>query len=318
LDRLRAFPGVEAAAVAQVVPLNDALNFKINVRTDLKPDRIILRWNGNYVGADYFKTMRIPIVEGREFLATEGPGAPPVAILNQTMARRLFGTLSAVGHTVWLGDKNPVRIVGIARNAKYMTLGEENVLAVYEPYRQGGRSVNLEFLVRASGSAQAVVPEIHSVLNRLDPTAALEAKTMQNGLALALLPSRAGAIVLGSMGLLGLVLASIGLYGVLLYAVSRRVREIGLRVALGASPGAVLKLVAGQSASLVAAGIGIGLAISIFAVRPLAMFLTPEVRTTDASNFVIVGAGLALVSLIATIAPALGALRVDPVVALRE
>src|SRR5206468_1259543 len=116
-----------------------------------------------------------------------------------------------------------------------------------------------------------------------------------------LLPSGAGAILLGSMGLLGLVLASIGLYGVLLYSFTRRVREIGLRVALGAGPSGILRLVVGQSASLDAVGIGIGLAISIFAVRPLAMFLTPEVRTTDASNFVLVGAVLALVALIATV-----------------
>lgn len=141
---------------------------------------------------------------------------------------------------------------------------------------------------------------------------------MQRGLALALLPSRAGAAVLGSTGLLGLALASIGLYGVLLYTVNRRSREIGLRIALGATPSGVLRLVAVQSASLAAAGIGIGLAISIFAVRPLAMFLTPEVRTADASNFVVVAFALALVTLAATISPALRALRVDPVVALRD
>jgi ABC-type antimicrobial peptide transport system permease subunit len=200
-----------------------------------------------------------------------------------------------------------------------MTLGEENTMAVYQPYAQGdGGVVNLQFLIRASGGAQALVPGVYAILNRLDPTAALEVKPMQRGLALALLPSRAGAAVLGSTGLLGLALASIGLYGVLLYTVNRRSREIGLRIALGATPSGVLRLVAVQSASLAAAGIGIGLAISIFAVRPLAMFLTPEVRTADASNFVVVAFALALVTLAATISPALRALRVDPVVALRD
>jgi ABC-type antimicrobial peptide transport system permease subunit len=159
---------------------------------------------------------------------------------------------------------------------------------------------------------------VYSGLNRLDPTAALETKTMQSGLGLALLPSRAGAAILGSTGLLGLALASIGLYGVLLYSVSRRLREIGLRMALGATPGEILKLVIGQSLALTGAGAGIGLAISIVAVRPLAMFLTPEVRTSDPSNFVAVAAALALVALIATISPALRALRVDPAIALRE
>jgi ABC-type antimicrobial peptide transport system permease subunit len=280
---------------------------------------VIVRWNGNYVGADYFKTMRIPIVEGREFLPTDGAGAPPVAILNENMARRLFGRVNPVGRTVRFGDRKPVRIAGVARNSKYMTLGEENTLAVYEPYDQGdGSVVNLQFLIRASGSPQALIPAIHAVLNGLDPTAAQETQTMQNGLAFALLPSRAGAMILGSMGLLGLALASIGLYGVLLYSVSRRIREIGLRVALGATTSGILKLVIMQSASLAAVGIALGLSISIFAVRPLAMFLTPEVRTTDISNFVAVGAALALVALVATISPALRALRIDPVAALRE
>jgi predicted permease len=319
LERLRSIPGVEAASVVQVVPLTDAMNFRIYVTTDLDPQRVILRWNGNYVGADYFKTMRIPIVEGREFLPTDGGSAPPVAILNENMARRLFGNVNPVGHTVRFGDRTPARIAGVAKNSRYMTLGEENTLAVYQPYAQeAGSAANLQFLIRAGGNPQPLVPAIYAGLNRVDPTAALETKTMQKGLALALLPSRAGAIVLGSMGLLGLALASIGLYGVLLYSVSRRIREIGLRIALGSTPGGILKLVLGQTASLAAVGIGIGLGLSIFAVRPLAMFLTPEVRTTDISNFAVVGAALALVALAASLSPALRALRVDPVAALRE
>ena len=319
VERLQTLPGVEAAAIVRVVPLNDAMNFMMSVTTDLGPQPTRLRWQGNYVGADYFKTMRIPIVEGREFLLTDGLGAPPVVILNQNMAQRLFGKVNPVGRTIRFGDRKPVRIAGVARNSKYMTLGEENAMAVYEPYTEGdGSVVNLHFLVRASGHPQPLVPAIHAVLNRLDPTAALEVKPMQQALGLALLPSRAGAMILGSMGLLGLTLASIGLYGVLLYSVCRRIREIGLRMALGATPGGILKLVLGQSASLAAVGIGIGMVLSIFAVRPLAMFLTPEVRTTDISNFVIVGTALALVALVATVSPALRALRVDPVVALRE
>jgi predicted permease len=319
VERLRTLPGIEAASVVQVVPLNDAMNYMMNVTTDEGSAPVRIRWQGNRVGPDYFKTMRIPIVEGREFLATDGAGAAPLLILNQNMARRLFGNVSPVGHTIRIRNGKPAMVAGVARNSKYMTLGEENAMAVYQPYAQADEAiVNLHFLVRASGSPQALVPAVHAVLNRLDPTAALEIKTMHNGLGLALLPSRAGALILGSMGLLGLALASIGLYGVLLYSVSRRIREIGLRVALGATPGAVLKLVIGQSASLAGVGIAIGLTISVFAVRPLAMFLTPEVRTTDASNFVIVAGALALVALIATVAPALRALRVDPVIALRH
>jgi ABC-type antimicrobial peptide transport system permease subunit len=140
---------------------------------------------------------------------------------------------------------------------------------------------------------------------------------MRAGLGLAMLPSQVGAILLGSMGMLGLLLAAVGLYGSLLYAVSRRVREIGVRVALGATPVDVVRLVTRQSLVMVAAGLIAGIAISVFAVRPLAMFLIPEVRTGDIGNFAGVAATLLAVGVAATVAPAVRALRVDPVKALR-
>jgi ABC-type antimicrobial peptide transport system permease subunit len=159
---------------------------------------------------------------------------------------------------------------------------------------------------------------VRATLDHLDPTAAIDLRPMHNALTFALLPSQAGALVLGSVGLLGLTLASIGLYGVLLYSVSRRIREIGLRVALGATPGAVLTLVVRHSLGLVSIGIGAGMLLAAFAVRPLALFLIPDVRPTDPLNFLAVGAVLSIVALIATVAPALRALRVDPLTALRH
>jgi putative ABC transport system permease protein len=134
----------------------------------------------------------------------------------------------------------------------------------------------------------------------------------------ALLPSRLGAAILGSMALFGLLLASIGLYGVLLYATQQRIREIGIRVALGATPANVLAMVVGQSLRLVTAGVIIGLALAAIAVRPLSMFLVPEVRPADPLNFVAVACVLALVAALATVAPTARALRVDPAVALRH
>jgi predicted permease len=318
LERLRTLPGIDRAAIARVVPLNDNWHVQTLVSTDLDSHPAVVRWTQNYVSEDYFKTMRIPILRGREFVRSDRTGGARIAIVNEVFGRRLFGTGDPVGHTIRFTDGKSIQIAGVAKNSKYFTLGEENVSALYEPYEQMGPIVNLHFLIRASGNPRPLVPAIHSALNQLDPTSALEIKTMQQGLAFALVPSRVGAAILGSTGLLGLVLASIGLYGLLLYSVSRRVREIGLRVALGATPRNILKLVFGQSASLAAVGIGIGLALSVFAVRPLAMFLTPEVKSTDIFNFVVVGAVLALVALVATIPPALRALRVDPVVALRE
>lgn len=140
---------------------------------------------------------------------------------------------------------------------------------------------------------------------------------MRNATFLALLPSRGGAALLGSLGALGLLLASIGLYGVLVYAVSRRIREIGVRVALGAGPRDILRMVFGESFLLVGIGMAIGLVIAVFATRPLAMFLVPELSPTDPVAFVAVVAMLGAVSLAATLGPALRALRVDPMTALR-
>lgn len=321
IDRLQSLPGVQAAAIARVVPLNDTETIATSISTDMGAKPVHLQFNNNYVGPGYFKTMAIAIVSGREFLPSDRKAAPRVAILNQNLAKRLFGSINAVGHTVAFEKGRPILIAGVAKNSKYFTLGEESANAWYEPYAQwGGSVVNLHFLVRASGSGspQALVPAIRSALGQLDPTAALEIKPMRNALAMAMLPSQVGAAILGAMGLLGLLLASIGLYGTLLYAVSRRIREIGLRVALGASPADIMGMVLRQSFSLVAAGVGIGIALAVFAVRPLAMFLVPEVRPTDATNFVVVAAVLCAVALAATAAPALRALRVDPVVALRH
>jgi ABC-type antimicrobial peptide transport system permease subunit len=306
-------------AIARVVPLNDHMTIGSDLSTDLGPARVHAEFNMNYVGPSYFQVMQIPLLQGRAFLPSDRKGSQRVAIVNQNLARKLFGNRNAVGHAIGFEKDTPIAIVGVASNSKYFTLGEENAMAYYEPYAQwDGSVVNLHFLVRAAARPEPLIPAINSVLSQLDPTAALEIKPMQRALTFAMLPSRVGALLLGSMGLLGLALASVGLYGVLLYSVSRRIREIGLRVALGATPGGILGLVLRQSAALAAVGIGIGMALAVFAVRPLAMFLAPEVRPTDLTNFVVVGAVLALVALAATVAPAVRALQVDPVVALRH
>jgi ABC-type antimicrobial peptide transport system permease subunit len=159
---------------------------------------------------------------------------------------------------------------------------------------------------------------IGAVLGKFDSTAAIDTKPMSKALVFALLPSRFGAAILGSVGLLGLTLAAIGLYGALLYSVSRRIREIGLRMALGATPRSVLVLVVRQSAVLVGTGLALGTGLAVLSVRPLALFLMPEVRPADPLNFVIVGGVLGLVALAATLSPAIRALRIDPLAALRH
>ena len=141
---------------------------------------------------------------------------------------------------------------------------------------------------------------------------------MRSALAFALLPSRIGAALLGSAALIGLALASIGLYGVLAYSVTRRTSEIGLRMALGADGRAVLKMVLRESGALVGSGVAVGLGIAVFATRPLAMFLVSELRPTDPVTWLGVIGVLAAVAVAATLAPALRAIRIDPLTALRS
>jgi predicted permease len=316
LDSLRALPGIEAASIAHVVPLNDQqTNF-----TELQIDggrQVQVHYKSNNVGPDYFRVMSIPILDGRQFSATDRAGSPEVAIINENFARLLFGNASPAGHRIQYPQGESVSIVGVARNSKYFTLGEENALAMYTPYAQGPGTERLNFMIRAAEFPPGLVKVINRTLGGLDQSAAIETKPMRDALVLALLPSRAGAAILGSIGVLGLLLASIGLYGVLAYTISRRIREIGLRVALGASPRNVLWMVFRDSFLLVAVGITIGLGIAMVATQPLAMFLVPGLSPTDPLTFLAVIALLAAVALAATIGPALRALRVDPMVALR-
>jgi predicted permease len=320
LSELRALPGVEATSITRVVPLNDNSVWQTNFRTDLNDQPILLRLHNNDVAPDYFRTMGIPILNGREFMPSDRKGAPEVAIINENISRSLFGNRNPVGHTFRVATPTlgtPITVVGVAKNSKYFTLGEESPLALYMPYLQADLPVvNLHFLVRAS-RPQDVVKEIAGTLGRLDASAAIEVKLMRNALGFAFLPSRVGAALLGSMGLLGLALASIGLYGVLAYAVSRRFREIGLRIALGADRTAIVGMVLRQSLSLVITGVAIGLGIAAFATRPLTMFLVPDLSPTDPVTFLGVAAVLLAVALVATLGPALRAVRVDPMTALR-
>jgi len=321
LDRLRALPAVEAVSPASAVPLNPFLAFNRpggQFRPDAGSRTVRVQYNSSAVGPEYFRVMRIPILQGRAFADSDRIGAPEVVILNENLARRLFGNTNPVGHTLRFPNNRDARVVGVARNCKYVTLGEANAMAVYAPFFQQNHSAFAHFFVRTRSAPEPMARQVEETLAGLDAGAAVETHAMSEIFAGALLPSRLGAAILGAMALFGLMLASVGLYGVLLYATQQRIREIGIRVALGATPGDVLAMVVGQSLRLVMAGVVIGLAVAAVAVRPLSMFLVPEVHPADPINFVAVACVLALVAALATVAPTARALRVDPAVALRH
>ena len=319
LDRLRTIPGVESVAITRHVPLNDNCVDGAAVRTDISSNPIHLEFECESVGPDYFRTIGIPILRGREFTVADRRGAQAVAIVNESFARMVFGDADPVGHAFKIdlpNDKSKL-IVAVAKDSKYFTLSEKQRLAVYEPYFASDEPINLHFLIRTTSTPGAYVKPITDILASLDSTAAIETKPMTQALGIALLPTQAGAATLGAMGILGLVLASIGLYGVLSYSVSRRTREIGVRVAIGASRADVFRLIGGQSLTLVGAGLLAGLILAVFAVQPITLLLVPGVRALDFTAFLAVVGVLVLVAMLATLGPAMHAMRVDPMTALR-
>jgi predicted permease len=317
LERLKALPAVETASFARMAPMTSIFVRNENLRPEGTAHPAQLEYNFNGVGPEYFRVMGIRILEGRAFQDSDRAGAAQVVILNEALAKRLFGAANPLGRTIRFADAREARVIGIARNSRYSIL--QNPLALYGSYAQDrGLPDFANFVVRARGNPEAAARAVSAALTDVDATASVTSRSMRDAVRFMLLPSQVAAGVLGLAALLGLTLASIGLYGVLLYAFSRRTPEIGIRMALGAGPASVVRLIAGESARLAGAGLALGLALSLAAVRPLSAFLVPEVRAVDPASFLLVALGLAVVAALATVSPAMRATRVDPALALKH
>jgi hypothetical protein len=274
-------------------------------------------FNWNAVTPEYFQAMDIPVLKGRTFTA-EDDGATLAAIVNDVFVRQYLGTREPVGTTFVWGQNRLYRIVGVVRGTKNMTVGELPVAQVYEPMAHiPSGSQRIQFVARSATPAAAQLAAVRQVLRQVEPAAGLEVETMYSAIGFAFLPSQVGAVLMGSTGALGLLLAMVGLYGVLAYSVARRTREIGIRLAIGASAGHVSKLVLGEFARLLAAGVVIGLALALLATRPLAIFFVAGLRTSDPASFGIVMAALAGAGTLAALGPVRRALGVDPLRCLR-
>jgi predicted permease len=315
LDAMRGLPGVEAAALLEVVPLNDNQTTGGDLTLDATGQTTRVLFKANNVSSDYFRTMGIPLLAGREFSDAEVADGAAVAILNQTMAQRVFGDTNPVGQTFTLHDQR-LTVAGVVADSKYFMLGEQSVQAMYRPIRPRIRRDNLNLMLRCA-QPEELVKAAGATLAALDPTAAVEVKPMRQALGFALLPSRVGAAMFGAIGLLGLLLAAVGLTGLMAYSVARRLQEIGLRVALGANRSDIVRLIAREALTLLGIGVSIGFAIAWFAAGPIAMFLVPGLQPIDPLGVAAVVITLAVVGAAATLGPARHAMRVDPMSALR-
>src|SRR6185503_13586911 len=318
--RVRSLPGVVSAAYADGIPLTlragSTNGTSARIGNNANPEHI--EFARNYAGPGYFATMGIRLIGGREFDATDTPTSVNAGIINETFARRYFRAVNPLGQRVHFLDKTEFQVVGVVSDSKYRTLGESQRAAIYLALRQHPKDLDVAFVVaRTTGAPATLVSTTRRALGDLDHSVAVTVEPMSSALQFALLPSRIGAALLGTLGLLGLVLAAFGLYAIVSYNVSRRISEIAIRSALGASRGALLRLVVRDASLQVGLGLALGLGIAALVTAPLSAFLIAGLSATDPASFGGTAIVFLAVSALASLLPARQATRISPVVAMR-
>jgi predicted permease len=317
--RVSALPGVSAVSFVDIVPLSMA-GTNSNFDVDASPDRPAQSATAYIlsVGSGYFQTMGIPLLRGRDF--NPQPERQSVAIINETMARHLFTNQDPVGRLIRSG-RTSYTVIGVARNSKLRFIGEDPVNCIYLHLGAAPRNVvsffGITTIVKTSVDPQRLARQVRDQIAALDANMAVfNTGTMQEHVNKSLLLPRISAWLLGVFGAVGLTLAAIGLYGVMSYSVRRRTREIGIRMALGARPGSVLRMVLGQGLVLTGVGLAIGLGIALALGRFTASLLY-GISGTDLPAFVIASVVLLAAAAVAVLVPASRAAHVEPTTALR-
>ncbi len=324
-ERVRALPGVESAAVGSYIPLSLNYNSR-NVFVEGKPaergENAPLSMNGT-AGPGYFKTMATTIMHGREFNDQDQEKSELVAVVNETFVRRLMpelqNTADAVGKRFSTRDPSGPfrRIVGVAKDGKYFNIAEEPRSFMWTPIAQDYQSSGM-LLVRSKGNPEGLMAPVRGQIQALDPNlATFDVNTLNIHMRLALFPAKVAATVLGVFGLVALMLAAVGVYGITSYAVAQRTHEIGVRLALGAQLGDVLRLVLGHGLKLTMIGAAIGLFGAFVTTRAITSVLY-GVSATDPFTFGLVSLLLIGVALVACYVPARRATKVEPLIALRN
>ena len=322
LARFRAIPGVQHVGTAGIVPISGAgWNGEIEV-DGFQPasgrDALVFF---NDVSEGYFAAMGTPLLAGRDFGARDTPTSPPVAIVNQAVVEKFFGGASPIGKHYRLidGDSTsaPVEIVGVVKTAKYRRLREETVPTIYLAARQDAHpGPNTYYQLRTSGDAAALIPAVRAVTAEVNRSIAIELTPLTRQVDASLVRERALATLAGFFGALALLLATVGLYGTLSYTVARRRNEIGIRMALGAAQGRMLRLVLGDVVRIIVVGVALGTLLSLAGTRWIASFLY-GLGPSDPSVMFGAAALLGVVGLVAGALPAWRAARIDPISALR-
>jgi putative ABC transport system permease protein len=320
IERTSALPGVVAVGATQSLPIQDdyLLGFNIQGRPPVPPGE---GKSTNYyaVTPNYFKAMGIPLLRGRLFTEQDNKTARPVAIINETMATQYFPDEDPIGKAIHVtqGPEKFREIVGIVGDVKQYGLARPSPLQTYEPYPQMPFS-GVTLVVRSEGNAATLSGAIRSEVQAIDKEQPVSRiRTLDQILSGSVQQQRFLMLLLGVFAAVAMILAAVGLYGVMNYAVTQRTHEIGIRMALGAGAASVLRLIVGHGMMLALIGVAIGLA-GAFAVTRLMATMLFSISTTDPLTFAGISVLLTGVALVACLAPARRAIKVDPMQALRH
>ncbi len=319
LDAVAGIAGVEFVGLSDPLLLHDTESSNIfsDQTTDLRPANTAATVYIFHISPDYLRAEGAALLRGRDFTWHDDKSAPRVAVVNLEVARRIFGSADkAIGGYFKMPDGTRVQVVGVTENGKYSSLTEDPHGAVFLPILQSPAS-SVYLVVRSSLDPVVLGPVIRNSLHRLDAALPVDLETRYDEMVTVLFPVEMATITLGVMGGLGALLAITGIFGMAAYSVSKRLRELGIRVALGARRKEVLKAALGRAFRLLTVGSAAGLLLGILASRVLA-FMVYEATPRDPLVLAGVVLAMAMLGLIATWIPARRALSIDPMVLLRE
>ncbi len=322
LERLQALPEVESVGGIHLLPMGDS-NWDPGLRIEDRPlpagkSHGTVNWR--LVTSDYFGTMKIPLLRGRVFTEGDNETGDRVAIINAALARKYWPNESPLGKRIgsgFEGKGNWATVVGVVGDIKQQALGVETVPEMYRPFFQHPSLPPLTLMVRTSSAPNALAASIRSAVWSIDKNVPItDLQPMTDVVAHSIAQSRSSMFMLSAFAGIGLLLGLIGIYGVISYSVAQRTQEIGLRMALGAQPNDVLRLVIGQGLKLTLFGVAAGVAGALAVTRLLSSLLF-GVSATDPAIFALIAGLLSIAALLACYFPARRAMRVNPIVALR-
>ena len=318
MSRMRDVPGVDAVGLTDAPPLGRNRSWAIQAKGVVYEKGEMPIGFPRLVDAEYLRAMKIPLIAGRQFTRDDRDGSDRVAILNQTAAAKLFPGADPLGQVVVLFGQQEYRVVGVVADVRHQALEKESGLELYVPYTQLPMFGTLAMVVRSRVPATALAPRVQAALRSADPMLPVaDYQTLGAVVDRSVSPRRFILMVLGAFAGTALLLAALGIYAVLSYSVTQRVREIGIRMALGESAGSVRQRVVARTLLLAGAGIVIGAVLSLGATR-LIRSLLYGVGPADLPSFAGTAMVLVAVSALAGFLPAVRASRTDPMVALRS